>query len=1649
MATEAGESQPLLHTRSQQSSPYRWARGWKPNPYWLIPVAMVMNVSRGMTMAMRVQVYTDIACASLGLPNGQCAEAPEVQARAARIQASVTTIMSILSAIATGPWSRWGDIHGRTPLLMLTVFGALAMEVAFLLVTRENSVFSRYAEQFIMVGPVIDGFVGGLSAFNGAVHAYISDCTPHGSRARIFSTIQGLVFIGLATGPWITGFILSFGNFSPYVAFYASSLVLILLLAYIAMICPESLTKEKRLKTDSGEAEIEGRRPTLIANLKSSLSSFMAGFVSPVSMFKPRDDPHLSSVGKDWNVTLAGGALFLYCISVAVYNIKYLYGKHVYQWNATQLGFYMSLLWATRAVNLLVLLPIIIGYFKPKVLPGEAPDIYAEMRFDQILAGASLVIDGTADALIALIPGASQNIFVALSCLSSFTSGGNPTLHSLAAVCLHAAGYSSEVGSLFGALAVVAAAAHVISPTLFAATYSSTVATFPQAIFVLAAALLFTAVLLLALIRILQDYYFGKIASILETIRDPLSNDAFADVGETAQLFVESFAFGNCNASCVSHGHTSSPPTTMSTFTVANPDDDILSDFVPSNIVSRQVGTRLFTEFFVGLNDDLSLCTQPSEPSEGESEFDAEEDDELMDEEEEEEEVGKEKPKKQTAAERAAKKEKRKAAETELLAKRQEMDKNKIADAVKRYSYLLGQTELFKHFVDIKRAKDPQYAALMDAQPKPKGRGRKKAADNSARHRKSEKEEDEELLKDVIHGNMRPYQLQGLNWMVSLHHNGLNGILADEMGLGKTLQTISFLAYLKHYRDIKGPHLIVVPKSTLQNWAREFEKWTPDFKIVLLTGSKEERQQIIANDLITQDFEVCITSYEICLIEKSTFKKFSFEYIVIDEAHRIKNVNSILSQIVRAFMSRGRMLITGTPLQNNLEELFALLNFICPEIFVDYSDLNTFLNKDSNSDLSDEEKSAKVVEALHKILRPFLLRRVKADVEKNLLPKKEINIYVGLTEMQKKWYRSVLEKDIDAVNGLTGKKEGKTRLMNMVMQLRKVTCHPYLFDGAEPGPPYTTDEHLIENCGKMIILDKLLKSMSAKGSRVLIFSQMSRVLDILEDYCLFRQYKYCRIDGGTAHDDRIVAIDEYNKPGSEKFIFLLTTRAGGLGINLTTADIVVLYDSDWNPQADLQAMDRAHRIGQTKQVYVFRFITEGSVEERMLERAAQKLRLDQLVIQQGRQQQTKAANKDELLEMITHGAEKIISSSDLLIDGDIDEIITRGEERTAELNSKYEGLNLEDLSNFKSDASVQQWEGEDFRSGRKALNFNLLSLSKRERKSNYSVDNYFKDTLRQGPSKPDKGPKLPKAPKQVNIQDFQFFPPELAALQERELAVHKRLNGITATLRDPGPDDTPESLEEERAAAQELIDTAEPLTEEEQALKDQYIESGFPDWSRRDFQQLVKGLEAYGWNQPPEVYATDIQEKTAEEVRKYYETFKQKWTTLSEYPRIATRIAEGEAKRNKRDNLESLLDAKINSVRYPMQELELNYPTTKGKVYSEEEDRYLLCRLFHYGMQADDVYERIKKDISEFPVFRFDWFFKSRSPQELQRRCNTLLSMIEKEAELKKEEEMKAKGGQKSKKRGIEEVKAETRPSTPTGSTSSSAAKRPAKKKKT
>ncbi|KAF5391576.1 hypothetical protein D9757_002388 [Collybiopsis confluens] len=491
------EDEPLLSSSPRSSS--------KPSPYWLIPVVIVSSMARGISMAPRVQVYNDIACRALGITAEACRSSSDAQGRAANIQAYVTTIMSLLSAIATGPWSRWGDFRGRKPLLFLTLSGALSMELVYLLVTRENTPFYEFAEQFIIVGPVLDGLAGGISAFNGAVHAYTSDCTAPGSRARIFSFLQGMTFIGLAIGPWVGSWISGPGTSSPYNQFYASSLMYAMLMAFVAFLLPESLERKHQSARESSPTNDthRRRRKPLGRKIKSGVTELLAGLITPISIFVPRTITNWEgSRKKDWNLTFAGAALFLYLVSTGIFSIKYLYAKHIYTWSADELGHYMSLLWITRAINLLVVLPLIVYYFKPKHQPDDPLSIWSELRFDKLLAQASVFIDGTADALVAIVPSSSQPAYVAFSCLSSFTSGGNPTLHSLGAVCLHASGRSSEVGSLFGAMAVLSAAAHVISPTMYAVTYGSTVATFPQTIFVLAACLLGSSVVLLAFIRI-------------------------------------------------------------------------------------------------------------------------------------------------------------------------------------------------------------------------------------------------------------------------------------------------------------------------------------------------------------------------------------------------------------------------------------------------------------------------------------------------------------------------------------------------------------------------------------------------------------------------------------------------------------------------------------------------------------------------------------------------------------------------------------------------------------------------------------------------------------------------------------------------------------------------------------------------------------------------------------------------------------------------------------------------------------------------------------------------------------------------------------------------------------------------------------------
>lgn len=966
-----------------------------------------------------------------------------------------------------------------------------------------------------------------------------------------------------------------------------------------------------------------------------------------------------------------------------------------------------------------------------------------------------------------------------------------------------------------------------------------------------------------------------------------------------------------------------------------------------------------------------------------------------------------------------------------------EYSKHNDKDASKRFKYLLSLSPLFRHFIDTKATKDKHLHKLI------------KSLDDesvvaphskSKRKRKSEKEEDQELINDeddggisailsespsYVQGTLRDYQIQGLNWLISLYEHKLSGILADEMGLGKTLQTISFLGYLRYFENIDGPFIVIVPKSTLNNWQREFAKWTPDVKTVVLQGDKEERAEIISNVLLKAKFDVLITSFEMVIREKPKLSKFRWQYMVIDEAHRIKNEESSLSQIIRMFYSKYRLLITGTPLQNNLHELWALLNFLLPDVFGDNEIFNDWFEQ---SGKDDEEKDNDAVNKLHKILSPFLLRRVKSDVEKSLLPKREINVYVGMTAMQIQWYKNLLAKDINAVNGQVGKREGNTRLLNIVMQLRKCCNHPYLFEGAEPGPPFTTDEHLVFNAGKMVVLDKLLKKLRENGSRVLIFSQMSRMLDILEDYCFLRDYEYCRIDGSTDHADRIEAIDEYNAPNSDKFVFLLTTRAGGLGINLVTADVVILYDSDWNPQADLQAMDRAHRIGQKKQVQVFRFVTDNAIEEKVLERAAQKLRLDQLVIQQGRKgvvddkKDKKENNKDDLLNMIQHGAQKVFDETDgsKSLDDDIDVILQRGEEKTKELNSKFEKLGLDDIQNFNGEQqSAYEWNGQNFAKKKMIrIGGEDLNSSRRTRKDHqYSVDGYYKDVLSQTKQTSQSKVSNPRAPKNYTLLDFQFFDSSLADLLKKEqLGFKKKIGYQVGNLEEFDVDDnelgiTPDqydALDEEEQEKliskrtkeeQSIIDEAPEFTDEDLADKNRMLEEGFGEWNRREFMQFIHACAKYGRDDFKSI-AEDVKGKTSDDIKKYSDKFWERFKEVDGWERYTKEIETGERKLERVKLQSHILRMKIMDVEDPIEQLSIQYPPNNSKrMYSLAEDRYLLIKANEHGLLNKNLYDLIKADIMSDPLFRYCFYFKSRTTNELARRVATLLLAVSRESE--------------------------------------------------
>jgi chromatin-remodeling ATPase INO80 len=738
----------------------------------------------------------------------------------------------------------------------------------------------------------------------------------------------------------------------------------------------------------------------------------------------------------------------------------------------------------------------------------------------------------------------------------------------------------------------------------------------------------------------------------------------------------------------------------------------------------------------------------------------------------------------------------------------------------------------------------------------------------------------------MLQAQLKEYQLKGLNWLVNLYEQGINGILADEMGLGKTIQSISVMGYLAEMHNIWGPFLVIAPASTLHNWQQEITKFVPSVKVLPYWGSAKDRKVLRKfwdrkHITYTKDseFHVLVTSYQLVVQDAQYFQKIKWQYMILDEAQAIKSSNSSRWKVLLGFHCRNRLLLTGTPIQNNMQELWALLHFIMPSLFDSHDEFSDWFSKDIESHAQSNTKlNQDQLKRLHMILKPFMLRRVKAHVQKELGDKVEIDVFCDLTYRQRAYYSNLRSRIsiMDLIEKATlGDDQDAATLMNLVMQFRKVCNHPDLFERADTASPLSlshfaeivsflregqnvqldysirnlieydlprmlcndtgrlnvagpnnatagfksrylenlmniwsvdfvrqsaqsdgcfsflrfVDQSYGEACGsardglfaravklnrktrrtiriweddasqiqppthamfnilensprnvfaeldpnsnlsrlchisrttiedqgfstlepaarpkvsappiqiscsdqssiterkltlfnvpirnslypldapleeslllrdvdpsffppanmlpppaslkarytnisvpsmrrfvtdsgKLGKLDQLLRELKHGGHRVLLYFQMTRMIDLMEEYLTYRNYKYCRLDGSTKLEDRRDTVHDF-QTRPEIFIFLLSTRAGGLGINLTAADTVIFYDSDWNPTIDSQAMDRAHRLGQTKQVTVYRMITRGTIEERIRKRAMQKEEVQRVVITGGSSQ---------------------------------------------------------------------------------------------------------------------------------------------------------------------------------------------------------------------------------------------------------------------------------------------------------------------------------------------------------------------------------------------------------------------------------------------
>jgi SWI/SNF-related matrix-associated actin-dependent regulator of chromatin subfamily A member 5 len=882
----------------------------------------------------------------------------------------------------------------------------------------------------------------------------------------------------------------------------------------------------------------------------------------------------------------------------------------------------------------------------------------------------------------------------------------------------------------------------------------------------------------------------------------------------------------------------------------------------------------------------------------------------------------------------------------------QSMEQSKI----ERLKFLLKQTEIFAHF--LVGNKNTVEESHHNSQGKAKHAVRKRGGNKTA------KQDNISLIKSLkdmeaadefemegpnitrlyyqpsvlTGGKLTDYQMDGLNWLINLYESGLNGILADEMGLGKTIQSIAFMSYLKQYKKKNGYFLVAVPKSTMPNWCKELKTWCPSLNVVVLNPVKEEREETLKK-IMKHKFEVVVTSYEGINICISKLRKIKWECLIIDEAHRIKNENALLSKNVRLLESKFRLLVTGTPLQNNLHELWALLNFLLPDLFSSAEDFDEWfgLSGGEGYEEDQEERNAEIVQQLHKILKPFLLRRTKNEVEKTLPPKKEIHIKIGLNELQKNLYKKLLSTNLVS--------DSKTIYKNIIMQLRKVCNHPYLFQGIEDENQPELGEHIVTTSSKMRILDKLLTKLKESGSQVLIFSQMTKQLDILEDYCVYKGYNSCRIDGDTSLEDREIQIAEFTKPNSPLFIFLLSTRAGGLGINLMSADTVVLYDSDWNPQVDLQAMDRVHRIGQTRPVLIYRFICENTIEEKIIERQAMRLKLDSLVIQQGRVLKGgETFTKDQMKDMIQYGADAIFRAGDDFKDEDIDIILERGEKATSmfyeEADKQAKGkanllinmsFNTTDLYKFENEdyqkkkkdderALLQNMMMDDYadeyRGGRRGVN----------KQVSYNLEQNFDLLLhsKQNFKKKGRTPRIPFYHLYKNKD-------KLIEIKQKQINYFQE-NGKKI----------PEKFDED-------LTITEGLSEEDIAALFEILPTGFTSWERKEYEALVQAIDKHG-RYAYEQFVQELPTKTLDEIKQYLEAF---WSSINNLPdgsKLLRNLERKEKTERQRDHSNKLITLKVSQSSSNWENIRLAYPSNNRQAeFSIEEDQFLVFLTGQHG----------------------------------------------------------------------------------------------------